>query len=395
VVVFAWDWGVVGVRKLMRRKLAYWVAALAAVVAACTSPGSTPTPVVREYRAEPTPAVRGIVSPDNYLTPIVSPTPTATPTAEPTYTPTPTATPTATPLPTATPTPTYTPTPTAIPTPQSLFELVCREPDLGYTKDLNEDGVIDKRDLEVERCTEEEMRLYEEYVETALEEIKSFYGDLFEELTRLGTIRVTVDKPYAALFSFWYRDGIRAPYGGGTTLNALKNRRMKSIKHELSHAINSALFPTYHDWFDEGLAMYVSGEIERGKKGKVYLLETNGTYSGYSMDYALNLLNDDPAEFWRRRGVSSVPGHTIGFWFFVLLEQKGLTPEINRTAVQYLRNEYQSNNNPLSRHTIQKGYELALNKDVDDVFDKLLPGILMGYDNNSLVKIDFQELTHK
>tara|TARA_B100000315_G_scaffold252495_1_gene289432 strand:+ start:956 stop:1891 length:936 start_codon:yes stop_codon:yes gene_type:complete len=155
----------------------------------------------------------------------------------------------------------------------------------------------------------------------------------------------------------------------------------RGMRHSIGHAINDNLFPTYHMWFDEGLAMYASGEVETAKTESVGLKEPDDSLKLYKWDEAINLLTSNPDEFWGRISFSGNPNHMIGQTLYMLLDYyEGLTLENNRTALEMLADTYAITGTQPTKALIQEAYGKALRKNLDHVFGSWLkPGVMKLY----------------
>ena len=80
------------------------------------------------------------------------------------------------------------------------------------------------------------------------------------------------------------------------------------LRHEMGHAFNEILFPTYHRWFDEGMSQYVAS----GNEG----------WDGLKKRYELAKSNPTDPTSWRGNPWT----HQLGFIFFGgLIEDYGLS----------------------------------------------------------------------
>lgn len=172
---------------------------------------------------------------------------------------------------------------------------------------------------------------------------------------------VSVSKKGGVGFGF-YIDG-NAGGSGGYLKDFTLDPSDRGHKHEMAHAINDTLFPTYHSWFDEGMAMYASGEL---------------THPGYLTNYT-ELKSKGDKWFSERNTPNVNTGHLIGSLFFTALQvEYGMTPEQNRTALDLLKEVYLSGREP-TKDDIKKSFETALNVKLDPLFDLLRPGVMLLY----------------
>src|SRR3989338_3678556 len=109
--------------------------------------------------------------------------------------------------------------------------------------------------------------------------------------------------------------------------------RQRGTKHEMAHAINHTLFKTklmlerstidtepWYNTFDEGSAMYASGEVT-----SITSL-INDERWGSVLKERLNGLRTNPEIYWKNREVGN-PGHATGSDLFtILVLDYGLTP---------------------------------------------------------------------
>ena len=263
-----------------------------------------------------------------------------TTTPEPIYTPSP--------IPTKEPIPTITPTPTLE---NKLFEFVFP------------DG------------TDEQKAVFSKNALEDYRTVLNVYG-IKEEDARMV---VSVGKQgYGAGFYYGGKEGV----GVGMGIDDFVTDR-REVKHEMAHAINHTLFPTYHLWFDEGMAMYASGEANG--KGNVGLIDPDKPNEGtkvYSVDDAFKLLKENPERYWRMRGYGGgiIPGHVLGWHLYTLLiREYGMTPEQNRTALSLLNQRHTETGKDLTKLDISIAYETALGINLNPLFDLLKPGIMLLY----------------
>lgn len=122
------------------------------------------------------------------------------------------------------------------------------------------------------------------------------------------------------------------------------------------------LFPTYHDWFDEGVAQYVSGEVgEVIKDGR--------------FDRDIEKLKTNADAYWS--GVTSVSSvnHRIG----LITKTYNMTAEQNRMALAGLHRRYLQKGQEISKRDIEEEYERALGVSLDPIFDFLRSGVVRLY----------------
>lgn len=160
--------------------------------------------------------------------------------------------------------------------------------------------------------------------------------------------------------------------------------------HEISHRFLRKFFPTYHSWFDEGLAIYASGEL---------------SHPGYLSNHTEAKTRG--VEWFNERNTPHVnPGHLLGSLYFTALGvDYGLTIEKNRTALEILVDTYKATGTQPTRWVIQAAYEDALGlpaRGLDPLFDLMAPGVKIlystnpeisgteGYKINQIIRSEFQ-----
>ena len=299
--------------------------------------------------ATPNPANTPSPTPKPSPTQTYNPTPTNTP--EPTYTPNPT--PTKEPIPTITPTPTLE---------AKLFEFIFP------------DGTDEQR---------------ETFSRNALEDYRTVlkvYGIKKED----ARIKIWLEKNESYSIGFYYKD----KEGGNAWVgfDSFTTSRNK-FRHETAHAINHTLFKTkimldlsiidtepWYNTFDEGSAMYASGEIESAKPTSTILREDDGSLKDYNWMKAIDYLISTPNKFWDRVDPPDNAGWLTGQVLYLLLEHEGLTPEKNAVAIKKLTEYYMEPSTRTNKEMIQSAYESALGKSLNHLFDTWLePGIKRFY----------------
>ena len=167
---------------------------------------------------------------------------------------------------------------------------------------------------------------------------------------------------------FYY--GSNVGTGGTTGHNDFTTDR-RGMRHEMGHAFNNTLFPTYHTWFDEGMAMYADGTVEK-------VVEWSKTHDG-NFFWSTVKREEDPDQYWSEAG-GFVPGHVIGDHLFgLMMLDYGLTPEKNRTALSLLSGKYLQTGTELTKQDIENTYETVLGVSLDPLFDFLKIGVMKLY----------------
>lgn len=260
------------------------------------------------------------------------------------------ATPTAE-KPTATPTATKEPTPTITPTPTleaKLFKFVCND------------------------CTPEQYETFSKIAQDDYKHVLGVYGIREEDTVFKAFLIANGPQKGNYGFEFSYNN-LTGAHSWARMEDWTKDPEDRGLKHEMSHAVNHSLFPTYHSWFDEGMAMYASGELN---------------HPGYLTNYTE--LKSNGEKWFNGRNTKNVnAGHLIGSSFFKVLEiDYSMTPEQNRAALSLLKEEYTKTGNELAKANIKKAYETALGKSLDPLFDLLKPGVMLLYSDERAVYTD-------
>lgn len=166
-------------------------------------------------------------------------------------------------------------------------------------------------------------------------------------------------------------DFLKTPHDdiGGYTIRHF-NPEEPGLKHEIAHRFNQSLFPTknniepWYNTFDEGSAMYASGEIDEFIR--------NGAEKPYK-EYKEN------PDKWKSR-LGGVPGHTVGYVLFVGLSvDYNLTPEKNTIALKKLAEYYKEPGIKTNKEMIKAAYEQALGVSLEPLFKLLESGITLLY----------------
>ena len=133
----------------------------------------------------------------------------------------------------------------------------------------------------------------------------------------------------------------------------------------------------WYNTFDEGSAMYASGEVESAKRRGADFKKDDGTlFNIVGNDAILNYLISNPNQFWKEYVFGGNPGHLTGGILFSLLEHEGLTPEKNVVAMKNLAEYYKEPGAKTNKELIKAAYEIALGKNLNYLFNDLLqPGI--------------------
>ncbi len=221
--------------------------------------------------------------------------------------------------------------------------------------------------LQCSRCSPAQLDSFSKIAKADYEHVLRVYG-ISEEDAELA-IGVG-EKGWGATFRY---NGNEANTANTGFLDFTEDPEDRGLKHELAHAINHTSFLTYHSWFDEGLAMYASGEIN--------------TFLENGMLQRLEKMRNDPS-YWNEFK-DAHPGHTIGSHVFgSLAGEYGMTEEQNRTALSILQNK----RHPLTRNDIQDAFQTALGTHID-TFDAVAPGIKSlyrrGYENSEKIGEEF------
>ncbi len=250
-------------------------------------------------------------------------------------------------------------------------------------------------------CTADQ---YETFSKNALEDYRTVlgvYGISEEDARMVVSVRLNDFGGTGGYGIGFFYNGKEGRAAGN--LNDLTTDR-RGKRHEDAHAINDTLFLTYHSWFDEGMAMYASGEVNSIVNGDVLLRNPKNSKEliRYSFDEALSLLKSDSSDYWQRKS-SSNAGHTLGSHFFaILIKDYGLTKEQNRTALSELNITHSETGEELTKADIQKAYETTLGVSLDPLFDLLRPGVMLlystdpsiagtkGYKTNIRIRSEFQ-----
>ena len=224
-----------------------------------------------------------------------------------------------------------------------------------------ESTVVKTFELVCDGCTDEQ---YETFSKNALEDYRTVlrvYG------INENDARMVVGASKTGFYSVdFYIRGNRGDAVGDPDDFTTDRRGMR---HEIAHAINETLFPTYHSWFDEGLAIYSEGHNFGERRGYKELKED---------------INN-----WEKAIGAISPGHPIGSMFFSgLFEDYGLTPENNREALSLLSLRYLETGRELSKTDIKSAYETALGVSLDPLFNLLTPGVKILY-NNEKIRSEF------
>ena len=172
--------------------------------------------------------------------------------------------------------------------------------------------------------------------------------------------------------------------GSYTIRDFLANQeKERGIKHELAHRFNESLFPTknniepWYNTFDEGSAMYASGEVT-----SITSLINHEKW-GPQLKVRLDELRSNPEAYWKNREVGN-PGHATGSDLYTLLVlDYGLTPEKNTIAMKILARYYKEPGTRTNREMIQSAYETAIGTNLSKLFDSIETGIKMLYNASS------------
>ena len=210
-------------------------------------------------------------------------------------------------------------------------------------------------------CTAEQKGLFYNNALEDYRKVLEVYGIKEEDVRTAIHVGET---QYAVDFYFGNKVGTGVEMGHD---NFTTDRR--GMRHSIGHAINDNLFPTYHSWFDEGLAMYASGEL---------------THPGYLSNYTE--LKSKGEEWFIERNTPNVnPGHLIGSLYFTALGvEHDMTSEQNREAISLLSQKYLEKEIELPKTDIKEAYETALGVNLDPLFDLLRPGVMLLYKNQKI-----------
>lgn len=323
-----------------------------------------------EAKVEATATPEPVNTPAPYPTAVPAPTAAPVPTPRPTYNP-----PESTPEPESSPTPrlenrvTATTVPTAAPTLEAEVGVVTPVPNTPapYPTAAPVPTLapeIKTFELACDSCTDEQ---YKSFHDNALEDYRTVLGvyGINENDARVE-ILIGNGENYSIGFYFRGMEGGNAWVG----FDSFTTNR-QTLRHEMSHAVNHTLYPTYHSWFDEGLAMYASGEVANNIS---FANRHEGNFFYSTVNREENL-----EQYWSEAG-GFVAGHIIGVHFFGLMEMDyGLTPKNNRTALSLLNQKHIETGKDLTKFDIKNAYEQVLEISLDPLFDILKTGVMSLY----------------